>query len=105
MDTSVNATFDAAGRAVVRIGPTRSGERWHVILTNISTTSLATTAFRLYRGREAASALLDQSLFNGNGDVSDTVYELLAGQDVVGVWSGGTVGAIGTLTLNGERIS
>lgn len=105
LNQSAQAVFGANGIARVTVGPSRFDERWHIWLTNIVTTSTAITAFKLYRQRETASSIIDQSLYNGNGDVSDSEITLVAGEPLVGVWTGGTPGAVATLTLVGESIN
>lgn len=100
---SARATFGADGMARVIFGPLRAFERWRITNTAISTTSTSTTAFKLYRGVvENPSSLIDISRFNGNGDSSDTVTELTPGEQLLGVWSGGTSGAMATVTVSGE---
>lgn len=102
---SVRGIFDAAGICRVRIGPSRAFERWVITGMTIQTSSTAITAFRVYRGEmEAPSALIDLSNFNGNNDVSDTRTELTPTEKLLGVWTGGTPGAAGTLTVSGESV-
>lgn len=100
---SERAVFDANGEARVVIGPKRSFERWKITNTAITTTSTLTTSFKLYRGMTATpSNLIDLSNFNGNDDVSDSVIELPSGENLLGVWMGGTPGAFATATVSGE---
>lgn len=100
---SERATFDANGEARVTVGPQRAFERWRITNTAITTTSTNVTAFKLYRGVTAIpSNLIDLSNFNGNDDVSDSVIELPAGEKLLGVWTGGTVGALATITVSGQ---
>lgn len=103
LDESARAVFNAAGKAVATFGPVRPGETWDIDLINIETTSAIQTQFKLYRQREAAAALLDQSIFNGNSDVSDSTISVQNQAQLVGVWTGGTVGAVATITVSGKR--
>jgi hypothetical protein len=89
--------------ARVVVGPGRSFERWRITNTAISTTSAASTAFKLYRGpSEVPTNLIDLSNHNGNGDVSDSIIDLSPGEKLLGVWTGGDVGASATITVTGE---
>ena len=99
---SISAVFDAAGRASVRIGPSRYGESWHITLSTITTNSVLQTSFRYYRQHETPSSQFDISLFNGNNDVSDSVVDLAPMEQVMGIWAGGTPGRIATLIVQGQ---
>jgi len=44
------------------------------------------------------------SNFNGNNDVSDSRIELTPTEKLLGVWTGGTAGAIGTITVSGDSV-
>jgi hypothetical protein len=99
---SVSAVFDAAGRAAVRIGPSKYGESWHVTLSTITTTSVLATSFRYYRQHETPSAQFDVSLYNGNNDVSDSTVDLAPMEQLMGVWAGGTPGRVATLIVQGQ---
>lgn len=98
---SGRAAFDANGIARVSLGPDRQLESWRITLTTITTTSVLATVLKLYRQHETPSALVDVSRFNGNDDVSDSIIELIPTEKLLGVWTGGTPGAIATLTVSG----
>lgn len=98
---SGRATFDANGRAEVMLGPHNAFEHWDINLIVITTTSSLSTSFNLYRQIESPTSLVDSSSHNGNSDVSDSRIHLMPAEHLMGVWEGGTVGAIATMTVSG----
>jgi len=102
LDKSGQATFDANGRAVIRLGPEKARERWVVRRVTVSTTSNATSTATTYKGVETPSRRLDGTV-RGNQDTSeDDSYSIESGEGFLCVWSGGTPGAIATLFLLGD---
>lgn len=97
---SGTAVFDASGKAVVRLGPTVYGSRWKVDLMSVSTTSTLQTTCNVYRDSESAAASLDNTR-TGNLDTSNTDIDLTAGQVILFVWTGGTPGALATVSVSG----
>lgn len=68
-----------------------------------STTSADTdkTKLRVYRNIVSPGSLLD-STNSANSDVSETSLDLVSPDKLVFVFSDGTAGAVGTVTLTGE---
>jgi len=99
---SGRAVFGADGTARVVIGPTRAFETWHIVLMNISTTSVLATSCKIYRGQqETPSSQVDVSRYNGNNDTSDSKIDLTPAERILAVWAGGTPGAAATITVSG----
>lgn len=108
LDTAASATFVDNGNgssvATVQLGPAVYASTWHVrntlITTNSTQQQFGVSTFTLYRMNQSPSSMIDGS-YSGDQDTSDTAYSLSFGQTVIGVWSGGDIGAIATLTLSG----
>lgn len=91
-------TLDATGGAQVEIGVT--GGDWVVTRSTVKvTTNTKEPTFRLYRSRVSDAGYLEGT-YTGSDDVSDTRHVFQQGESIVGVWSGGDVGAKATLSLN-----
>ena len=100
---SVTVSFEAGGRAIASLSPSRSYERWRITLTAIRTTSESQTRFSEYRFSESPSNLVEGTE-TGNLNSSDSVVEVEPGESLVYVWEGGTPGASATVTVRGERM-
>ncbi len=94
-------TLNSNGEAVVsNLGPTRPGETWRITKFSVYTDS--TCVFRIYRGPVSDLNQIDITT-RGDGDTSDTEVLLIPGEFVSFSWTRGTVGAIGTIRLEGRR--
>ena len=101
---SASAAADASGTARISLGPLRAFERWHVVSTTVtSTSSVLVPTAKVYRGAEAPSRLIGGT-FTATLDTTDTAYDLRAGDKAVVVFSGCDVGAICTVTVEGQSI-
>jgi len=96
--------FDVNGKAVARHQPQRPFEAWHVTYTSIDTTSASLSACKVYRNFESPTNFIESSIFNGNSDSSDTEMNLAPGETLLYVWTGGTPGAIATVSIRGDRL-
>ncbi len=87
----------ATGSMVVQFPTVPDGEVWLVDRFVVSSTSTSATRARLYVDTADPSRLLDGS-DAGNLDVADnsSPIQLLAGTALVIVWSGASLGAVGT---------
>jgi hypothetical protein len=92
----------AGGTATIVISPSIQGEQWDITKLVVSSTSVAQTEVRIYRGTASDVNLIDGS-YSGNQDVSDTELTLLAGEVLTFQWTGGTNGATCTARLEGTR--
>jgi hypothetical protein len=99
---SSSAAFNAAGRAVVTLGPSRSYERWHITLTAVQTTSTTQTTLKEYRYTEAPNNFIEGTSA-GNLNSSDSVKDLSSGERITYVWTNGTPGSVATVTIRGDR--
>lgn len=96
---------DGAGSTVARIslGPTVFGETWHVTQITCATTSaVRSSTFSLYKNTESPYAYLDGSQ-SGDNDASNTVVDMLNLDRLIGVFRGGSLGAICTMVLAGTK--
>jgi hypothetical protein len=100
----VSVTFDGSGAGTsAPLGPQRYGEKWHVDRMVSSTTSDDTqkTKLRVYRNTVTPGSLVD-STNSANSDVSETSLDLVSPDRLIFVFSNGTAGRVGTVTLTGE---
>lgn len=98
IDQSVTARFDAAGRAVAAIGPTKPGQTWHV--TRLVTSATAACKLYVYQGSETVSNIVDTTR-TGESDVSETSLKLSTLETLTFVWSNGTPNATATANIYG----
>lgn len=96
---TLNATFDANGvaQASITVG---AHDRWEIRLFNTRTTSSTQTRVTVYRGLFATQ--LDFSR-TGNADTSNTDIKLQQGETLSVEWTGGSVGAVASLDIEGTR--
>lgn len=104
---SESASAQAAANGVARalLGPLRAFETWQVRRVTVSSTStvLIPTA-RVYRGAVSPSRLIDGT-YTGTLDSTDTMdLELKSGDKLVAEWTGSDVGAVCTLTIEGNAV-
>lgn len=99
---SASATVGNNGRAVAVLHPLRAFEKWNVRRMTVSSTSvtLTPTAY-IYRNGESPSMLVDGT-YTGTLDHTDTSLQLNNGESLIAVWQDGDVGAVCTLTVEGE---
>lgn len=98
---SASAIAGADGIARVSLGPLRSFEQWEITNTTVSSASISLVpTARLYRGGEAPSRLIDGT-YTGTLDTTDTRYTLRSGEKVLAVFTGASVGAQCTVTVEG----
>lgn len=98
----VTATADAQGRSEAVTGPYRYGETWVVKLVSTSSTSVAETQLRVYRGVESDSALV-LSTYSGNSDTAGgSEIRLPAGDKLVFVWTAADAGSQCTARIEGD---
>ena len=98
---SGSAVFDSSGTATVVLRNT-SQNRWEVDNEAVSTTSTKATSCTVYEGSAVVTNQRDFTKV-GNGRASNTQYSLLFNNFLTFVWTGGDVGAIATVTINGDE--
>ena len=99
-----SATADSTGKATVRVQPLRAFESWRITNTGISSSSTTNVpTFKLYRGMESASNLIDAT-YTATINSSDTVIDLNNGEALVGVFEGADVGSVCTMSVSGEKM-
>lgn len=92
--------LDSTGAGQVTLSP--PGIEWNVTLTSVTVSShVKEPTFRLYIDGVADLNFLEGS-HAGSQDSSDTHHVVRAGQSLIGVWSGGDVGATATLRVSGR---
>lgn len=98
---SGNVKLDATGGGQVQVSAP-GGVDWTVTRVSIRVSSnVKEPVFRLYRGAVSDSEFLEGS-YSGSQDSSDSVHELQAAQPLIGVWTGGDVGATATMSVSGR---
>lgn len=99
---SADGTADANGRAEATLQPLRAFETWHVKrMTVQSTSSTLVPTCKVYRGAVSASRLIDGT-YTGTLDHTDTDLSMHNGERLIAVWEGADVGAICTLSIEGD---
>jgi len=98
-----NVTLDAAGRAQLSVGPSRAFETWEVSRVAVQTSGAIKPAVRLYWYSEVTTSFIDGTR-SGNADVGEysPPLHVTPGQSILAVWTGGSVGAIGSITFDGS---
>jgi len=105
LSISRSVVLNGSGNGAVALGPTFTGETWHVTNTAVSTSSAAAhPKAQVFLGVPIPGNLRDAT-YAGDNDSSDTVYDLRAGQILTVVWTGGDPGATATAVLSGQKAS
>jgi hypothetical protein len=102
LTASRSVVFDANGRGSIALGPEKARENWHVTRITVQATGAAVPQARVYRGAESPSSFIDGTE-TGNLDVSETDLRLYPSDYVTTVWTGGSVGGIGSVVIEGTR--
>lgn len=93
-------TLDASGAGSVFLRPKTPRQRWRISNVAVQGDSAAEPEFRLYLG-DAVPQQQIASSYAGNTDSMGTEIELRPGQRLCGRWTGGTAGAVMTLSVYG----
>ena len=102
--TEVQGTFDANGDLTVSVS-VPLGPSWELRQVAIKTTSVLESACSTYVGTNDSGVFVSQS-FTGNADTdSEPNVTLRPGDSFCAVWSVGTTGALGTLTLIYDEVA
>lgn len=102
LHVSADGTADANGRAEATLQPLRAFERWRVRrMTVQSTSSTLVPTCKVYRGAVSPSRLIDGT-YTGTLDHTDTDIAMQNGERLIAVWEGADVGAVCTLSIEGD---
>lgn len=102
-------TLDGSGNGTAQVGPRGHGVTWKPAVASIKMTggtpSGVATCF-VYAGGSATDSNFVDSTYDVQNDSTDRVggQQLVRGQYVWAVWSGGNPGAIATLAVNGTQV-
>lgn len=98
------AVAGADRRAIVTLRAVPVGAVWSLTSVTVQSTSSALTTATLYRGIAlTAPNVLDLTRLGGNGDTTDTVIELRAGEAMTIVWTNADPGSICTAIAYGTQ--
>lgn len=98
---SDDATFDANGIALVRLGPKVYGETWLITRMVVTTTSVLQTTARVFLNAPIRQNQID-STPTGNDDISDdSSIELGTTEALIFRWTGGTPATVATAVVYG----
>lgn len=100
LDEAVSVTLDGSGTGTVFLRPRTPRQRWQISNVAIDGDSATEPEFRLYLGNPVPQQQVASS-FSGNTDSMAAGFELRPGQRLCGRWSGGTPGAVMTLSVYG----
>lgn len=105
MDAILNVQQQAVisgNTATIRFGP--YGESWHITRISVKcSTKVLESAATIYRGQIGDLYIQDVSYTGSTGDTSDTVHDLVDGENMYVVWTGADNGATATITISGTR--
>ena len=102
LETSAQATIVAGGTgSVINIGPVQQGERWKVQFLSASGT--ANAKLQVMRGNSFDPSRQLDVTTKASGDSSNTDIDLRAGESVSFWWTAGTVGAVMSCAISGQR--
>lgn len=108
LDERLIMTFDANGNATGQLSPGGARERWQVTFVSVSVTNIPTNSFKvptliMYRSAAVPGNQLGGT-YTGTLDAdSQSVYDLNMNEPIVFVFSGGDVGSIGNVHIEGIR--
>lgn len=99
--TAGNATFSPSGVAEVTVTPDGAWASWTVTRITVITTSATDTEARVYRDAVSDGAFIEGT-YSGNRDTSpwNPGLTLNPGQSLVVRWTGGTPGAVATVSVD-----
>jgi hypothetical protein len=106
LNTSGSVTLNAAGAGTVQLGP-QAAETWQLASAGVfvSGTFPPFPVALIYAGSAVSAGNFVDGTYTGNnnntGKVAGAV--IFPGQAVFAVWTGGTAGAIATLSIYGTR--
>jgi len=100
LDEAGSVTLDASGAGSVFLRPRTPRTRWRISNVAIEGDSGVEPEFRLYLGNAVPQQQVASSL-SGNTDSMAADFELRPGQRLCGRWSGGSPGALMTMSVYG----
>lgn len=102
-----SVTLDGTGAGQISLGPDQGPPNWRVTSIIIQTNRRGQApipAVQLYLDSVAPSNSIGLS-YDGSFGQASGEQQLVRGQHIIAVWSGGQAGDIASLTVNGERWS
>lgn len=103
--SSTPVTFDASGNGTATILGPKPGYVWLITQVSVFATGVKVPSFKYYKGA-VNDANFIAGTFVGNSDSdSDPRIYLYPGEFLTGVWGAGTVGAVGTMVIQGEILN
>jgi hypothetical protein len=108
---SASVTLDSNGNGTVSLGPQHVREHFQVDSASVAVAPLAGQSAPLkqaqcsvYVGTSVnASTFFGTTVTGSTGDTCSVGQDIQTGQLVFAVWTGGDVGAVATMSLNGQR--
>lgn len=104
LNDGASVTLDGSGNGTATIGPTSTGERWNLSKISVIGNSAvgAQPQANIYINSPSPANFFDGTQ-TGNQDSSDVNWTLQPQEKLVAVFSGGTAGAVHTLSVFGLR--
>ena len=109
LNESGQVTLDGSGNGTLRMRPVSSREYWLPTLASVKcSTNILEAQCRIFVGPSASdNNYVDGTLSGSTGDSTDRVTGYVVGRTqqpyVWAVWSGGDVGAQGTMVISGTK--
>jgi hypothetical protein len=105
--TSQSVTLNASGNGTVQLGPYYTHERWQLTSVSVSaSTNVKEAQCKIYVGSNVSQGnYVDGTLSGSTGDSTGRLAGYVVGHGVYlwAVWSGGDVGAVATMQVQGTR--
>jgi hypothetical protein len=107
LNLSASVKLNGSGNGTAQLGPGFPGEIWSPAVVSVSvSTNVSEAQCKIYAGIVAVPAtFIDGTLSGSTGDSTDRIsgQVFYPGQFIIAVWSGGDVGAIATMNIQGSR--
>jgi hypothetical protein len=112
LDQSAVVTLNALGAGTAQLGPRNQRETWEPAVVSVKTNQapgsiVNEAACKIYAGPDATDPnYVDGTLSGSTGDSSGNIagQDLVCGEYVFAVWSGGDAGAQGRVNVSGTKL-
>lgn len=102
VDATKSVVLDSSGNGTVKLGPTSSGQSWHITRASVQVSSnTKEPTANLWLGNKTKFI---SGSYTGSNDTDNELNEYLNGSGyIMCIWTGGDAGATATLTIAGEQ--
>jgi hypothetical protein len=100
-----STVLDASGTGRLQLGPDQGSPYWRVTAVTVKTSRPGKSpvpAFDFYLDQEDANGQ-QGTTYDGSRNESDVDIELVRGQHLIAVWTGGQAGDVATFSVSGYK--